>query len=145
MTMVRSDECVPLHVLDDEVRVLQRSADSPNRMAVMLVSVPPGSGVPPHSHASEEEAYFVTEGVLAMTIGGGDFRLEAGDYAHVPPGVSHGYRNSGPGPVRFLAWTVGGAIDQFFAEMSRQVHRMPDDAPAMQALMARFGVQPREA
>lgn len=141
MNVVRSDACPPLRVLADQVRVLQRSAESPNRMAVMTVEVPPGSGVPPHSHATEEEAYFVLDGSLAMTIDEADFDLRAGDYAHVPPGAVHGYRNAGPDTVRFLAWTVGGAIDEFFVAMSRSVRRMPDDAPAMQAVMSAFGVR----
>ncbi len=142
MGVVRNDEIRPLQVLDDEVRVLQRSADSPNRMAVMKVEVPPGGGVPPHSHATEEEAYFVLDGELDMHIDGAEFRLRAGDYAHVPPGTAHGYRNAGAVTTRFLAWTVGGAIDEFFVAMSRSVRRMPDDAPAMQQLMETFGVRP---
>jgi quercetin dioxygenase-like cupin family protein len=141
MAVVRSDERAPLQVLDDTVRVLQRSADSPNRMSVMNVEVPPGSGVPPHSHAIEEEAYFVLDGTLELTVGGATFLLHPGDYANVPPGAVHGYRNPGTATTRFLAWTVGGAIDEFFEAMSRSVRRMPDDAPVMQALMDSFGVR----
>lgn len=109
MGVVHSNECTSVRVLDDTVRVLQRSADSPNRMSVMNVEVPSGSGVPPHSHAIEEEAYFVLDGVLEMTVNGAQFQLRAGDYAHVPPGAVHGYRNPGPITTRVLAWTVGGA------------------------------------
>lgn len=70
MGVVHSNECTSLRMLDDTVRVLQRSADSPNRMSVMNVEVPSESGGPPHSHALEEEAYFVLDGVLQMTVDG---------------------------------------------------------------------------
>src|SRR5512137_304290 len=119
MSVVRAGAAEALAVLGDRVRIVLRSADSAHRMAVMEVEVPPGSGVPPHSHAVEEEAYFVLEGVLAMTVDGRDVPLAAGDFAHVPPGAVHGYRNASATPARFLAWTVGGPIDEFFLAMSR--------------------------
>jgi quercetin dioxygenase-like cupin family protein len=78
MGVVRSNEGSPLRVLDDQVRILQRSAASPNRMAVMQVEVPPGSGVPPHSHANEEEAYFILDGELDMTVDQAEFCLQGG-------------------------------------------------------------------
>ena len=59
----------------------------------------------------------------------------------VPPGTVHGYANQSRSTARFLAWTVGGPIDQFFEEMSRRVRQMPQDAPAMAEITARFGVQ----
>jgi quercetin dioxygenase-like cupin family protein len=142
MAFVRSDDVRPLRVLDDELRLLQRSADSANRMSVMRVDVPPEGGVPPHSHAREEEAYFVLEGVLEMIVGDERRRLEAGDFAHVPPGTRHGYRNPGPQSVRFLAWTVGGPIDEFFVGVSESVRRMPDDAGALDRLMRTYGILP---
>ena len=52
------------------------------------------------------------------------------------------FANLRPEVTHFLAWTIGGAIDEFFAAMSRQVRRMPDDAASMQGLMAQFGVRP---
>jgi quercetin dioxygenase-like cupin family protein len=142
MSVVRAGSVEPLAVLGDRVSVVLRSADSPHRMAAMEVEVPPGSGVPPHSHAAEEEAYFVLDGELEMTVDGRTVPLQAGDFVHVPPCAAHGYRNAGTRNVRFLAWTVGGAIDEFFAAMSREVRRMPDDVPAMQSLMERYGVRP---
>jgi uncharacterized cupin superfamily protein len=109
-------------------------------MSVMAVDVPPGAAVPLHRHEREEEGYFVLSGELTLTIGATAHRLAPGDFGHVPPGTVHGYRNGGSAPVRFLAWTVGGAIDQFFVAMSERVRRMPEDAPAMAELMARHGV-----
>jgi hypothetical protein len=53
----------------------------------------------------------------------------------------HAYRNCSAATTRFLAWTVGGAIDEFFAAMSRSVRRMPDDAAAMQSVMDAYGVR----
>lgn len=52
----------------------------------------------------------------------------------------HAYAHRGPCTVRFLAFTVGGPIDECFDASHRGVKRMPDDAPALAELAAQFGV-----
>lgn len=141
MAFARSSKIAPIHVLSDQVRLLHRSTDdSPSQMSVMVVDVPPGGFVPPHRHACEEEGYYVLAGELDLTIGGQTRRLEAGDFGHVPPQVTHGYANAGQTAVRFLAWTVGGPIDEFFEVMSSRVKQMPRDASIMGEIAERFGI-----
>jgi len=141
MSFARTSSIAPIQVLSDQLRLLLRSSSSPSSMSVMVVDVPPGGFVPPHLHTREEEGYFVLEGELALTIADQVRTLSSGDFGHVPPLTVHGYANQGATPVRFLAWTVGGPIDDFFEEMSRHVKQMPQDAPAMAAITQRFGVQ----
>lgn len=140
MSFVRSASVAPIQVLSDRLRLLLRSADSPSQMSTMLVEVPPGGAVPPHTHAREEEGYFVLDGALTLTIGDRTETLAPGDFGHVPPRTVHAYANRGPSTVRFLAFTVGGPIDEFFEAMHRRVKRMPDDAPALAEVTAQFGV-----
>ncbi|WP_156255519.1 cupin domain-containing protein [Sandarakinorhabdus oryzae] len=140
MGFARTATTAPIRVLADELRLLLRSANSPAAMSVMVVDVPPGGGVPPHSHAAEEEGYYLLSGTLDLMVGNETHRLGPGDFGHVPPGTLHGYANPGREPVRFLAWTVGGPVDDFFEAMSREVQEMPRDAAAMAALTQRFGI-----
>ncbi|OSZ63222.1 hypothetical protein CAP39_14245 [Sphingomonas sp. IBVSS1] len=130
----------PIRVLADELRLLLRSAHSPAAMSVMVVDVPPGGSVPPHSHAAEEECYFLLDGMLDLMVAGETRRLGPGDFGHVLPGTLHGYANAGSDPVRFLAWTAGGPVDEFFEEMSRKVTEMPRDADRMAMLTRRYGI-----
>lgn len=141
MSYACTSAIVPIQVLSDQLRLLLRSAESPSRMSVMVVDVPPGGFVPPHRHANEEEGYFVLDGVLSLTIADETRTLAAGDFGHVPPRTVHAYANPGAAQVRFLAWTVGGPIDQFFEAMSQHVRQMPQDAAAMAEITARFGVE----
>lgn len=141
MSYASTSAIAPIQVLSDQLRLLLRSAESPSRMSVMVVDVPPGGFVPPHRHASEEEGYFVLDGALSLTIADETRTLVAGDFGHVPPRTVHAYANTGTAQVRFLAWTVGGPIDQFFEAMSQHVRQMPQDAPAMAEITARFGVE----
>lgn len=140
MAFARSAEIAPIQVLSDRITLLHRSAQSPSQMSAMLVDVPPGGFVPPHSHAREEEGYFVLEGELCLTVGEESRTLAAGDFGHVPPGTLHGYANHSSAVVRFLAWTVGGPIDRFFETMSQQVREMPRDAAIMAQVTADFGI-----
>lgn len=141
MPFARTADVPPLQVLSDQLRLLLRSSDSASRMSAMVVEVPPGGGVPPHSHAVEEEGYFVLEGELTLTIGGDTRPLAAGDFGHVPAGTPHGYANRAREPVRFLAWTVGGPVDEFFEAVSQRVKQMPRDAPVLEELTSRFGIR----
>jgi quercetin dioxygenase-like cupin family protein len=140
MSFARTASITPIQVLSDRLRLLLRSDDSPFQMSAMVVDVPPGGAVPPHTHGKEEEGYFVLQGELALTVGEDTRILASGDFGHVPPRTVHGYANLSAAPVRFLAWTVGGPIDQFFEAMSQRVKRMPQDAAAMAEITARFGV-----
>jgi quercetin dioxygenase-like cupin family protein len=140
MAFARSAQVAPIQVLSDSITLLHRSADSPGQMSAMVVDVPPGGFVPPHSHAREEEGYFVLEGELSLTIGEECRTLAAGDFGHVPPGTRHGYANSSARPVKFLAWTIGGPIDRFFETMSQSVREMPRDAAIMAQVTAEFGI-----
>jgi quercetin dioxygenase-like cupin family protein len=141
MAFARTRDTAPIQVLSDQLRLLLRSADSPSQMSAMVVDVPPGGFVPPHSHDREEEGYFVIEGELQLAIGVEERTLAPGDFGHVPPGTLHGYANRGARPVRFLAWTVGGPIDRFFEAMGERVREMPRDAAAMAEITTRFGVR----
>lgn len=141
MPFTRTSDVVPIQVLSDQLRLLLRSDDSAFQMSAMVVDVPPGGFVPPHTHAREEEGYFVLDGELTLTIGDRSRALGPGDFGHVPPRTLHGYANTTSAPVRFLAWTVGGPIDHFFEAMSEGVQQMPRDAGALAEITARFGVQ----
>ena len=139
-TVVRAGEGQTLQVLSDTVNLKLRSADSQNAMAVMHIDLPTGSFVPPHSHGKEEEGYFVIAGELMMHLDGQEVHVRAGDFIHVPSGNLHGYRNPFATPCRMLAWTVGGAMDQFFIDMHSEIRNMPDDLPRMPPILEKHGI-----
>jgi mannose-6-phosphate isomerase-like protein (cupin superfamily) len=140
MSLIREQDGHSVNVLGDSVTIKLPSEASTHGMAVVAVTVPPGSFLPPVAHKAEEEVYFVLEGRLAMHLDGEEVVLGKWDMAHVPPGVFHGYRNDTDQPVRFLSWTVGGPTDRFFVEMSRNVKSLPQDGARMAELLDRFGI-----
>lgn len=141
MKIVRNDEGRQVRVLSDQICIKLASSESPRKMTVVTVTLPVAGFVPPHTHAEEEEGYFVLEGSMTMFLGEGEFELGMGDFVHVPQGTIHGYRNDGTKACRFLAWTVGGEIDQFFVEMSEKIKSIPDDLSRMPEILSKYGIR----
>ncbi len=81
--------------------------------------VPPGGGPPPHIHHREDEAFWVLEGELEVTVGEDTARMGAGSFAHLPRGVLHAYENVGEGPARFLTLVVPAGLERFFEEVGK--------------------------
>ena len=65
----------------------------------------PGVSEGNHVHEDDrslEETYYFLEGEGVMWIEGEDVPVAAGDAVLVPPGVDHGFRNTGSGPLRLV-------------------------------------------
>lgn len=141
MSIIRRTEGTPLQVLRDSLLLKLPSSQSPNGMTVMTVTVAPGGAVPPHRHGHAEEGYFVLAGTLHLTVDKDEHALAAGDFAHVPPGSVHCYRNCGAEPVEFLAWTIGGQLDHFFKDIHLTIKEMPLNLPLLHEITARHDVE----
>ena len=99
------------------------------------VVIHPGGWLAPHVHAFEE-ALYVLEGDLLLTLGDRTFRLVAGDYALMPTGLRHALGNTGSAPNRLLSLSspmrqdpASGRRDTFF--------EAPQDLAAMEAAAMR--------
>ncbi len=66
------------------------------------VSAQPRFIAPLHLHRTDDEAWYVLEGVLRVRVGNDDVELRAGSGVLVPRGTPHTYWNPGPDRVRYL-------------------------------------------
>lgn len=128
-------EADALWVVRDRIRFLGEVPGS--ELALLEVEVPPGSGTPPHRHASPElfrvlsgEVRFAgfAEGATEWTPAG------EGAVVTVPPGVPHGYRNDGPEPARLLV-VVDRAMVDFFRDLGRR-EDPPPGPPSQEEIAA---------
>jgi len=85
------------------VEFLARTADTP-RFTLGIIEIAPGRELDAHVHADEDDAFYILEGEMTFFFGDEDEEAVAppGTFVLVPPGVRHGFRNPGPGPVRML-------------------------------------------
>ena len=61
------------------------------------ISVAPGGGTPPHIHHREDESFHMLEGTLTIQVGGDTITASAGDFAFLPRGIAHSFKNTGDG------------------------------------------------
>jgi mannose-6-phosphate isomerase-like protein (cupin superfamily) len=64
-----------------------------------------------HSHAENDEIFYVLEGVASLLIGETWRRLGPGSLCMIPRGVTHDFRNEGTEPIRLLNVFVGGPFE----------------------------------
>lgn len=87
------------------------------RVAAVEVVTPAGTpGPPPHHHEDCAEFFFVTSGRLGVMNAGVWTTLSPGDYAEVPRGVPHTFRNDGDQEVRTITGFDPPGFENWFEE-----------------------------
>jgi len=66
----------------------------------------PNAYVGEHVHKVQEQVYYVLEGEGILTLDGTGHLMRAHDYVYVPPGVRHGFTNTGLSGLVFLVVTT---------------------------------------
>jgi len=125
-----------LNILGTTVTLKATSAVSGGDHYLFHTLVPPGLGVPPHTHEREDEVMTVLEGEFEIMLDGQTQKATAGTVAYFPRHVAHGFRNRGKTPARNLVFvSPGGNFEAFFEELSR----LPTDgAPEMSQVIEIF-------
>jgi quercetin dioxygenase-like cupin family protein len=60
----------------------------------------PGTTYPPHTH-DDDQSHCVVRGAIALTVGGDEYVLRAGDRDWLPAGTAHSARVVGDGAVTY--------------------------------------------
>jgi quercetin dioxygenase-like cupin family protein len=84
-----------------QVRWLVGEPDGAPNFAMRQFEVAPGGYTPKHFHPYEHEV-FILEGRGEVLDGDTPRPLQAGDVVYVAPNDVHQFRNTGPGPLKFL-------------------------------------------
>lgn len=91
-------------------------------LALLEVEVPPGSGTPPHTHASPE-LFRVLSGEVTFGLFAEMPPREVvagpGTVVTIPPDAPHNYRNAGREPVTMLV-VVDRTMVEFFRDLGRR-------------------------
>jgi glyoxylate utilization-related uncharacterized protein len=95
-----------------------------------------GGGPPPHFH-SWDEAFYVIDGQVEVTVEGKPTIISSGGYVHIPGGSIHAYKN-----ISATAKMIGVVSDprggQFFAAMDQL--KVPEDLPRILEIAEDHGV-----
>ena len=104
---------------------IYRQGDSANPFEVHLQEGLRGGGPPPHHHPWDE-AFYVVDGEVALTIKGETHALSKGAFAHIPAGTVHAYENLSERAtlLAVASDTRGGEI---FKEFNDCIRQLPED------------------
>ncbi len=102
------------------------------------MTVPPGGGPPPHIHHREDESFHILEGTLTIQVGGNTITASAGDFAFLPRGIVHSFKNTGDGCAKALVLTTPAGLENYFAEVFEPAaDRTAAPPPPSKEMMAR--------
>lgn len=118
-THVPPDEGTRLWVVDELITFKATGEDTGGAYLLTDSVVPPQGGPPPHVHNREDEAFWVLEGELDVSVGESSFRADAGSFVHLPRGVPHSFENPSDEPARFLTLVVPAGLEGFFEEVGK--------------------------
>ncbi len=131
-------------VLGDQLSIRGNVDGTP--LNVVDVTVLPGSGTPPHSHASAE-IFRILEGTIRIwsMVDGAPIETDAtaGDVVTIAPHAPHGYRNATTEPAKLMA-IVDDQMVAFFRDAASD--QAPEGPPTpevigrIMALTARHGI-----
>ena len=138
---------VPGHIarLGVTVNVLVRGSDTGGAWALVDYTMPPRfAGPAAHRHRIATEAFYAVEGVTMLEVDGREVRLEPGEVAVVPPGVTHRFWNASGEPVRHLVLLTPAGFERYFDEVAALAAGSESWPPApdtMAELMSRHDIQ----
>jgi quercetin dioxygenase-like cupin family protein len=75
------------------------------RLAVVEYASRPGEEPPDHTHATEDEIFYVLRGALTFRCGDDTFDMDDGGFVFLPRGIPHGYTIRSDDGVRLLVMT----------------------------------------
>jgi quercetin dioxygenase-like cupin family protein len=76
--------------------------------------IAPGDGPPFHTHAREDESWYVLEGELRFRLGDHVASAPPGSFVFVPRGTPHCFQNVGAQPARIIVMFTPSGMERFF-------------------------------
>jgi quercetin dioxygenase-like cupin family protein len=91
-----------------------RGAETNGALMALENVIAPGDGPPEHTHAAEDESWYVVAGELRFKLGDEIASAPAGSFVFVPRGVPHAFVNAGAEPARILVMFTPAGMERFF-------------------------------
>ena len=93
--------------------------ETAGRFALIEVTVPPYfADILPHLHQESAEAIYLTQGMLAVTLGDETMVVRQGSFILIPPHTVHRLWNPAATQATFLAYYSPAGVEGFFAALA---------------------------
>ncbi len=116
---VNETEGLKLKIAGGNYRIIISGKQTNGEYAVIEMSVPPGAGPNPHSHADFTETFFVLEGEVSFKSELGSYIAKKGSFVNIPKGgIVHGFKNLSNEPAKLLCTVTPAGLDELFEEIA---------------------------
>ena len=101
-----------------DMKVLVTTEATGGAISVIMAWHKPGEGPPNHIHYSQDEMFFIVDGIYELTVGGATLAVGPGTIVFIPRHVVHRFKNIGDTTGCMLDWSLPGGQDHYFKAIS---------------------------
>jgi mannose-6-phosphate isomerase-like protein (cupin superfamily) len=114
--------------------------ENDGRLDLIVLDVGYGFGPPLHTHISQEDTFYVVDGVLTVQLDDDVVELAPGDFGTAPPGVAHSFTNAHRDQVVRLVnvMTPGIGFDRYIKRVTGPEGLSADE---LDELQKEYGVE----
>jgi mannose-6-phosphate isomerase-like protein (cupin superfamily) len=131
----------------DPWRVLAGGERTGGLVTIGDARIPPRTPGPGrHVHSREDEAIYVTSGILTVEVGSQRHQAGPGSLIWLPRGIPHTFANLTSEPVCTVGVITPSGLENLFAEIAAYLTGLagPPDPQTILAINARYGVTPAD-
>ena len=100
-----------------------------NALALLELTLPKGSEPPPHIHSNEDEAFYVLNGEISVTVADHPTTLKQGEALFAPRNVPHSFKILTE-KATIMNLISPGTLWNYFMEFSEPLSALPETAAA---------------
>lgn len=108
-----------LNIAGGTYRIVVSGQETNNDFAVIEMTVPPGAGPVPHSHANIHESFYVVDGEIDFISEKGVISADKATTVTIPKGGEvHCFKNNSTSEATLLCTVIPAGLDLFFMEVA---------------------------
>lgn len=135
----KTGEGLRLNVIGDQQCLKLTGKDTNQQFTLIEQTNEPGTGIPRHVHAHEDEVFQVVAGTVEFEVSGALQVLGAGELVYLPRGTAHSFKVVGSTTATVLLSIFPAGIEGMFEELGKLPAGPPDFAQVAE-ICGRYGV-----
>ncbi len=101
--------------------ILASKDDTGGTYSIVEARVFPNGGPVPHIQTREHEGFYILEGEITFTVDGKEIVAKTGTFVHVPPNVTHSFKNKTDILAKMLIILAPGGLEDLFVKVGDEV------------------------
>jgi quercetin dioxygenase-like cupin family protein len=118
-TIVTPEQALVIKPFGLNMKVLLSTEASGGAISVIIGWHKPGEGPPDHVHFSQEEIFYIVDGIYELRVGDRTEAVGPGTIVFIPRNVVHRFKNIGDTTACMLDWSLPAGQDHYFQEISK--------------------------